>query len=437
MSQILCQIPTIIRHPYMQSLVSTYGNFKLGKDNSREFISDELRALYNYSFPSRNFSPKKLGVTLENIDEFNVVNPSTGELLNLYMAVPCGKCPCCVEKKRREWSFRGIAETVYSETTPIFVTLTYNNNNLPKNGLQKTDVQKFMKRLRINLERDGHEVKLRYMLCGEYGSKTHRPHYHAVIWNYPQMKNLHNRLASVEKAWQLGFCYVVTCDAGAVRYICKYLRKESSFELPQGWQRPFLLSSRRNGGIGAEFAKSQIAPLRKNPNSVKLFLRNPSTGKVEESFITPFFKRYIFPSISQFIPKSVTDSYKKLKLLLSEYNSCTFNNLPFKPTLSSDTISVLRKWKFLSNFNKSIGKYKLPLRLLRKRGERILSEIQSCTNILKIFSLPEYCKDYFRCREIYGNALNLAISSLPPVDVNEHIFLLNKRNSLAQLREIF
>lgn len=55
-----------------------------------------------------------------------------------------------------------------------FLTLTY--ENAPEK-LNKPDLQKFIKRLRYRSNRE-----IRYFACGEYGEKTNRPHYHAIIF---------------------------------------------------------------------------------------------------------------------------------------------------------------------------------------------------------------------------------------------------------------
>lgn len=60
----------------------------------------------------------------------------------------------------------------------FFVTLTYADSVLPDSGtLNPDDVKKYIKRLRKNTG-----VKLRYFLVGEYGEKTHRPHYHIIFF---------------------------------------------------------------------------------------------------------------------------------------------------------------------------------------------------------------------------------------------------------------
>jgi len=60
-----------------------------------------------------------------------------------------------------------------------FLTLTYDDLHLPDNGsLDKTHYQKFMKRLRKELNPSGTKPedykKLRYFMCGEYGDTTHQ-----------------------------------------------------------------------------------------------------------------------------------------------------------------------------------------------------------------------------------------------------------------------
>lgn len=64
-----------------------------------------------------------------------------------------------------------------------FSTLTYDNEHLPilPNGrptLVPADTRAFLNRLRGRLEPD----RLRFFLCGEYGGRKQRPHYHAIIF---------------------------------------------------------------------------------------------------------------------------------------------------------------------------------------------------------------------------------------------------------------
>ena len=93
-----------------------------------------------------------------------------------YVPFPCGKCPPCMRRRVSGWSFRLVKHGEQSNSA-LFVTLTYEDEKIPisKNGLQtldKTDLQKFFKRLR----KLTHE-KISYYAVGEYGDKTQRPRY--------------------------------------------------------------------------------------------------------------------------------------------------------------------------------------------------------------------------------------------------------------------
>jgi len=127
-----------------------------------------------------------------------------------------------------------------------FVTLTYSDENLPKNkSLVVEDCQKFFKRLRKNTQ-----LKLRYFLGGEYGEKEGRPHYHAVIFGLSKEFR-----AEVERSWGLGY---ITCDdvtPERAMYVAKYTTKKLSGPAVShynGRKPEFGLMSRRPG-IGHDY----------------------------------------------------------------------------------------------------------------------------------------------------------------------------------------
>ena len=96
--------------------------------------------------------------------------------------VPCGQCIGCRLKHSITWASRIMHEI---QTTPdekaCFITLTYNDRNLPDDySLNKEHFKDFLKRFRKAI----HPQKIRYYMCGEYGDDTWRPHYHAIIFGY-------------------------------------------------------------------------------------------------------------------------------------------------------------------------------------------------------------------------------------------------------------
>lgn len=60
-----------------------------------------------------------------------------------------------------------------------FITLTYSDENLKSPQLIYADFQKFMKKLR-KLQ----DAPMGVFVTGEYGEKTKRPHWHAIIFNW-------------------------------------------------------------------------------------------------------------------------------------------------------------------------------------------------------------------------------------------------------------
>lgn len=67
------------------------------------------------------------------------------------VCVPCGKCIDCRKDFQKEWIFR-LSQEVKSCQVPCFITLTYNDDNLPigdvdgvpQSVLVKSDLQKFL-----------------------------------------------------------------------------------------------------------------------------------------------------------------------------------------------------------------------------------------------------------------------------------------------------
>lgn len=139
------------------------------------------------------------------------------------LQVPCGKCPLCVKAKLQAWLFRLDYEARQS-TNPLFITLTYNNENLPfddkgNRSLYKRDVQLFLKRLRKSHAKIS-STPLVYYCVGEYGTLRGRPHYHMLLFNLADNKQ-------IDKAWGLGHVDVQTprTNNGSFLYVLKYISK--------------------------------------------------------------------------------------------------------------------------------------------------------------------------------------------------------------------
>ena len=104
------------------------------------------------------------------------------------ITVPCGKCIGCLLDKSRSWATRSMHEYHMNKVQgreSCFVTLTFNDKMLNQRenprSLNKKEFQKFIKRMRkaISLR---YNTAVRIFGCGEYGSKSFRPHYHLIIY---------------------------------------------------------------------------------------------------------------------------------------------------------------------------------------------------------------------------------------------------------------
>lgn len=177
-----------------------------------------------------------------------------------FVELPCGKCPSCRLRASRAWRDRCVAEALYHEKN-YFITLTYNPDHVPyapsgNMTLRKKDVQDFWKRLR----KDGKEF--RYFVCGEYGSKTYRPHYHAIVFGLDLPDLLlndkgHWQSEYLDSKWFFGYTQIDPFSEKAAGYVARYTYKKAFKDLKSfyevfGVEPEFVLMSRRPG-IGSKF----------------------------------------------------------------------------------------------------------------------------------------------------------------------------------------
>lgn len=94
--------------------------------------------------------------------------------------IPCRQCLACRLNHASQWQTRLVHESKLHEHS-IFLTLTYDEQNLPEHGTLVTEhLQQFFKTLRKAI----HPIKIRYFACGEYGDTTRRAHYHAIVFGW-------------------------------------------------------------------------------------------------------------------------------------------------------------------------------------------------------------------------------------------------------------
>lgn len=154
--------------------------------------------------------------------------------------IPCGQCIGCRMRRAREWATRCMLEASYHDSS-YFITLTYDQFHVPvneyvdddgviqiKSTLVKSDLQKFWKRLRKDQD-------IRYYACGEYGTRTARPHYHAIVFGLKLddlVEYKHTRAGTLyispylEKKWGKGYTVVGEVTRDSCEYVARYCMKK-------------------------------------------------------------------------------------------------------------------------------------------------------------------------------------------------------------------
>lgn len=175
--------------------------------------------------------------------------------------VPCGRCLACHLNRRRIWKNRILLEASQQEDN-AFLTLTYSDDYLVMTAdgvptLSKTHLSSYMKRLRTAIS----PRKVRYYGCGEYGTKTQRPHYHAVLFGYPACLRGETRhpasqccafCAELQAQWSLGDIHLGSLTADSAQYVAGYVvKKFVNRNLISERLREYSRMSRRPGiGVG-------------------------------------------------------------------------------------------------------------------------------------------------------------------------------------------
>lgn len=135
--------------------------------------------------------------------------------------VGCGRCGPCRVNRRRDWVARMLLHHAGHDGESAFCTLTYRPEEVPRaeDGSERLfpgDCRWFAQRLRRAV---GH---VRYCFVGEYGERTGRPHYHALIW-----ANLGVRLdRAIREAWSKGFVDVGEVSPASITYTVSYILKQ-------------------------------------------------------------------------------------------------------------------------------------------------------------------------------------------------------------------
>lgn len=186
--------------------------------------------------------------------------------------LPCGRCVGCRLERSRQWALRCVHEAKAHEAN-CFVTLTYDNEHLPDGGsLRHRDVQLFLKRLRRRVSPN----RVRFFMCGEYGTRLGRPHYHVCFFglDFPDRKYAGKTESGAEKylsdsltsLWGLGDTQVSDFNFKAAAYTARYIMEKVTGDEAAGYYQrldtetgelfelaPEYCSMSKRPGVGARY----------------------------------------------------------------------------------------------------------------------------------------------------------------------------------------
>lgn len=226
-------------------------------------------------------------------------NTFAGKQVYEEVMLPCGKCIGCRIEKSKDWANRLMLELMDHDKA-CFITLTYNDDNLPESHyidddgvlhtshtLVKKHFQDFMKRLRKRFQ----PIEIRFYACGEYGSKTKRPHYHAILYgiDFSEDRFIHNitkegyiqyRSPTLEKCWKFGFSMINEVNWQTCAYVARYVTKKFYGKQNIYYQTfnivpEFSLMSRRPG-IGRKYYDEHKDEIYRNQ---EIFISDAKGGK--------------------------------------------------------------------------------------------------------------------------------------------------------------
>lgn len=280
------------------------------------------------------------------------------------ISVPCGQCLGCRLDYSREWANRMQLELTYHSSS-YFVTLTYDPSHVPISyhcsnkltgealempTLSKRDVQLFMKRLRKSTGQS-----IRYYISGEYGDKTYRPHYHAILFGL-SLDDLQFFKRSgqgfdyylspkLQKIWGKGQILITQVTWDTCAYTARYMLKKLKGEGAQYYDEvnitpPFSVMSRRPG-IGSQYFID-------NPDIYKYDYINIPTLSGGERIYPPRFYDRLYDSINpdHLAALKAVRRFKaenKLQFKLSRTSLDEFQLLAAEETAACDKTRILNE----------------------------------------------------------------------------------------------
>lgn len=172
----------------------------------------------------------------------------------LQLRVQCNHCLNCSIRRQLAWTIRLCLER-QSHASCSFVTLTYAEEERPGTLIYR-DVQLFLKRLRRTIRRP-----VRFFCCGQYGTRTGREHWHAILYGVTPLEmaeklNARSGITRFMEAqylaerptalWPHGGSHITEVNSHRAAYVARYSLKTG----PRGDE--YVVRMSRKPGIGLD-----------------------------------------------------------------------------------------------------------------------------------------------------------------------------------------
>lgn len=260
--------------------------------------------------------------------------------------VTCGKCLHCKARRISGWSFRLNQESKLHDEM-YFLTFTYDNDHVPitKAGymnLNKNHFVEYIRELRRGLYSKG--IRLKYYVAGEYGTKSFRPHYHAIIFGCPLGELIGESFVTAAKArkelylqgeyefnsplWKYGYFTIGEVNKATIGYTLKYISKSKRIPLHKNDDRQpeFQLNSK---GLGANYLTTAVKKWHKQRLTERVYLNIDQGKKIAmpryyKDKIYTTIERGLIGLLSEFIEEKQIDEKHQthtLEQILQEYDN--------------------------------------------------------------------------------------------------------------------
>lgn len=168
------------------------------------------------------------------------------------LRLPCGGCLGCRLAYAQAWALRCQLELQRHEHA-VFTTLTYDDAHVPVTLPKPSEaVPLWVKRLRKHKG----AKSVRFYASAEYGERTNRPHFHALLYGMSE-----NDAQLIEEKWPFGHTRTERITPARIAYTAGYCHKKTDYKHIRHervdpatgevymWEPPYKLMS-RNPGIG-------------------------------------------------------------------------------------------------------------------------------------------------------------------------------------------